>query len=791
MKKNIFSMGLMAAAALTLTTNCAKTEADFNQAEGAPFELIATSAETKVANDGMATKWSANDQINVFYAEAGSTTYTSAGKFTTATGGSSVTFNGTISGTLNDNNDWYAFYPYDSNLTTPKNTTRYCSVGGNQTQGETATATAHLAGSKFPLYGNAKNVAKGTTPTIEMKQAMSVVKVHVTNNSGMGLLVNTVTFSTEDYTIGGQYYIDFSGDTPVFEEKSGSVNKSVTLTVTNGKALVNGASADFYIGIVPFVAASGKKMTVKVNDYSKEITLASQATFESGKIKTLNFNYDHVATPASLPFSIDGTGGRAAYSSTDGLSSYGLGSDYAAKNHSPYLVKFDGTGDYVQVYFDKQAAKVGFGVKMIGGNATTHIDVTGSSDGLSFTQIQRFTISGNQNDVLNFETTEDIDAAYRFIRLVFDKGTSGSNVGLGPVSISVPSTAPVINASNITGVAVTGTTTTFAYTINNFAAADDVSVKEVDGTVVTSAVVTAPGTVSYTVSPNYGTGSANGSITLTSVNEGIDKVVSVTQVGETFSTNAPSTITLAKNSGTDSFTITTPSYGWASTVTPEDGMNLTISPTSGDANSNAQTITINSTTAATANEQTLGTIVIYRNGNSSDPQKKTIVVKKAANAVGTSWVETALADLTSSDEFVIVGNGRSMSNGNGTANPPSAAAVTVSNGVITSTVTDAITWTLQGNSTDGYTFYPKGVTNKWLYCNTTASSSSNNNMRIGTGTRKVFVLENYGGKSYLVTKDSNTKRYVCVYNNSDWRGYVQSSVSNNVTDTKFYKKVTE
>lgn len=789
MKKNIFSMGLIAAAALTLTTNCAKTEADFNQAEGTQFELIATSAETKVANDGMATRWSANDQINVFYAEAGSTSYTSAGKFTTATGGSSVTFTGTISGTLNDNNDWYAFYPYDSNLTTPKNTTRYCSVGGNQTQGASATATAHLAGDKFPLYGNAKNVANGTTPTIEMKQAMSVVKVHVTNNSGMGLLVNNVTFSTEDYAIGGQYYIDFSGDTPVFAEKSGSVNKSVTLTVTNGKALVNGASADFYIGIVPFVAASGKKITVKVNDYSKEITLASQATFESGKIKTLNFNYDHVATPASLPFSIDGTGGSAAYSSTDGLSSYGIGSDYASGN-SPYLVKFDGTGDYVQVFFDKSAAKVGFGVKMIGGNKTTHIDVTGSSDGLSFTQIQRFTISGSQNDVLNFETTEEIDAAYRFIRIAFDKGSSGSNVGLGPVSISLPSTDPVILASNITGVAVMGTTTTFAYTINNFTAADDVSVKEVDGAVVTSAVVTAPGTVSYTVSANYGTGSANGSITLTSANEGIDKVVSVTQVGETFSTNAPSTITLAKNSGTDSFTITTPSYGWSSTVTPEDGMNLTISPTSGDANSNAQTITINSTTAATANEQTLGTIVIYRNGNSSDPQKKTIVVKKAANAVGTSWVLTALADLTSSDEFVIVGNGRSMSNGNGTANPPSAAAaVTVSNGVITSTVTDAITWTLQGNSTDGYTFYPKGVTDKWLYCTTTAKSGTNNNMRIGTGTRKVFVLEKKGENNYLVTKDSNTKRYVCVYNDSDWRGYVESSIV--ATDTKFYKKVTE
>ena len=233
----------------------------------------------------------------------------------------------------------------------------------------------------------------------------------------------------------------------------------------------------------------------------------------------------------------------------------------------------------------------------------------------------------------------------------------------------------------------------------------------------------------------------------------------------------------------------TPSFGWASTVTAGDGKNLSITPVSGDANASAQTITISSSTAATNVEQVLGTIVIYRNGNTSDNQKVSITVKKAANASGISWVETALADLTSSDEFVIVGNGRSLSSSNGTSSSPTAAAVTVANGKITSTVTDAITWTLTGNGTDGYTFYPKGSTTTWLYCNTTADKSSNTNIRVGTGNRKVFVLETLNSKNYLVTKDDYTKRYVCVYSNTDWRGYVQSSVVS--TDTKFYKKVAE
>ena len=160
----------------------------------------------------------------------------------------------------------------------------------------------------------------------------------------------------------------------------------------------------------------------------------------------------------------------------------------------------------------------------------------------------------------------------------------------------------------------------------------------------------------------------------------------------------------------------------------------------------------------------------------------------------TSWVETPLASITASDEFVIVGNGYSLSNGNGTTSAPTATKVTISAGKITSTVTDEIIWTLSGDSTNGYTFYPKGSTETWLYCSTNADSGSNNNIRVGSGARKAFLLESKDGNNYLVTNDSKVKRFVCQYNNSDWRGYISGSISSgnkNVTDTKFYKKVTE
>ena len=83
------------------------------------------------------------------------------------------------------------------------------------------------------------------------------------------------------------------------------------------------------------------------------------------------------------------------------------------------------------------------------------------------------------------------------------------------------------------------------------------------------------------------------------------------------------------------------------------------------------------------------------------------------------WVLTNLADLTASDVFVIVGNNGSdyaMSNDGGTTSAPSAVAVTVTGNEITSSVASTIKWTVSGDATNGYIFYPNGSTETWLYC---------------------------------------------------------------------------
>ena len=153
------------------------------------------------------------------------------------------------------------------------------------------------------------------------------------------------------------------------------------------------------------------------------------------------------------------------------MTTYGLGSDYSSSN-SPYLVKFDTTGDYIQVRTDGQPGKVTIGVKMLGGASTSTITVQGSSDGVTFTDVQALTISGSQNDILTLETTSSFAATDRYVRLLF---TKGSNVGVGPITIAVPSNEPEIVASNV-AVAYDATSGTIAFTVN----------KAVDGGVLTA-----------------------------------------------------------------------------------------------------------------------------------------------------------------------------------------------------------------------------------------------------------------------------------------------------------------
>ena len=132
---------------------------------------------------------------------------------------------------------------------------------------------------------------------------------------------------------------------------------------------------------------------------------------------------------ATLP--VDYSFGNGKGSLPNGVSHFGLGDNYAELN-APYRLKFDNTGDYLQIQVDGAVGKIIFEVKMLGGNSTSYFQLQGSSDGTSFDNIEEFTISGDQDDVITCTTSENIDDSYRYFKFVF---TKGSNVGFGKLQL--------------------------------------------------------------------------------------------------------------------------------------------------------------------------------------------------------------------------------------------------------------------------------------------------------------------------------------------------------------------
>ena len=305
MKKQIISWGMMLAAAFTLT-NCAQEIENPNEqpeTAGYPFEVVASTVDTKTVNDGMSTKWVEGDQINLFHAVTDGTEYKNNGAFTVKDV-EEGTFNGNLCETLDpeEEYDWYAIYPYNERVETPAAQTEgYTYIGYSTGLNQTGyDSMASLKGSVCPLYGVLKACSAGSTPEFEMNHLSSVVAITVTNNTEEPLTITTASLTAEEDLV-GSYYIDIT-KTPVEYTPSSAnyVKKTATVNVSDGTPLAQGESAVLYLAIKPFTAATGEKLVLSVNGYSKELTMPKDVTFSAGKIKTLNFSYDNTAKAENI-----------------------------------------------------------------------------------------------------------------------------------------------------------------------------------------------------------------------------------------------------------------------------------------------------------------------------------------------------------------------------------------------------------------------------------------------------------------------------------------------------------
>lgn len=317
MKKALFFAGLAAAFAFT---GCNR-EADL-AGNGKSVNIILSNVDTRTVNESMSTLWADNDELTVFYAPAGTETWSANTKFT-VTDASTNRATGEVELTA-DAYDWYLFYPYTRQLPNPTTLnpegstyerSGYTTVGGQfQTQAGDGDM-AHLAGKKVPVYGNVKNVAAADMPVVTMKNAAAVVRFAVQNKLSEPIHILSVKFTAPEDIV-GTYYIDFSGDAPSFVG-SGDTYVFDNVTVTNGNPLSIAADVtpEFYAVIKPFTAPAGSKLKVEIEAESadglkrgsvtKEVTLTEAATFQAGKFKTLNLKFDGTLTKVTaeeLPY---------------------------------------------------------------------------------------------------------------------------------------------------------------------------------------------------------------------------------------------------------------------------------------------------------------------------------------------------------------------------------------------------------------------------------------------------------------------------------------------------------
>ena len=215
--------------------------------------------------------------------------------------------------------------------------------------------------------------------------------------------------------------------TPAFSVAAGEVAIGTTVSLS--------CDTD---GATIYYTTNGTTPTTRSSVYSSALTINTAQTIKAIAVKD-GYANSEVASASytvidytSLPFNWAG-GTSTAIAAVAGVTTSGLGSDYADSN-APYRIKMDGVGDYIQVKTNAKPGKVYVNVKMIGGGSTSKIKVQESADGTSFTDVEELTISGSMNDVLNLVTTNDINAASRYIKII--KSVHGSNIGVGAITIT-------------------------------------------------------------------------------------------------------------------------------------------------------------------------------------------------------------------------------------------------------------------------------------------------------------------------------------------------------------------
>lgn len=806
MKKYLSFFALVAVVAMTLISCSKESDNTPVNEDGAQMKTIKVrtgiATKTTLNSDHSNLLWSTGDKISLF--NNVNTTNTqlsySAGEYIEVTVPTTTT-------------EIYMHYPYyNGNTSGPTSASVYIDAAQTQVN------PGELAGKYYPM------VAKGTVTSdnkaiVQFYPVAGALALNIYNTGLSGTeTVQSVTVTPDGANTGfiGRQTTNLTSDNIKYSSTSGT-NTSVTVTLTNGLSLSNTAPANkkTFDGQIYVCLAKQSYKSVKFEITTDKciytITSSSTTAFDlvNNDFVPVNINlarasYVKKIYSTSFDYPLVKEGGSTLYNTgnqyegvdpggkTSWYITYGNWADGNSAQFRIYNGTGGGFGELAQKFDCSEVKYVTYEARANNSNATLTLTPYYSTDkGSTWTAIsadaQEMTTTSTKYTFTVSPTGEHSRVRVKLVISGTRPASSNTQVTIDNLIIFGNGAIledPSISADNISDVPAFGVTSTLSYTLNNFSGSDDVTAT-CDGTVVSSASVTSSGTVTYTVAPNYETSAKSGSITLTSTTAGVSKEVRVSQPGETFSVSSE-TITILKDATSETFTITTPTFGWATTVTPEEGKNLSSTPTSGDGNTTAQTITVNSTTSASASEQTLGTIVVYRNGNTSDPQKKTITIKKASNIDAATY--TKVTSITSGAEYLVCETTANKIINGYNSNHLSTTAVTITGGTTITGNDDIDSYTfiitaLTGDDSGYYSIYFKNTSK---YIGYSSGTNYKQSTSVSDNSYKWSISIDENGVATITNKETSA-RYWGYNGSSDFRPYSNGSGYNNTRPVLFKK----
>lgn len=313
MKKILFATMVITAMAV----GCQEAELENGAiSNGEVFKISAALPETKTTfdPDGYQVAWEADDELTVIINS------NDAYKFTKSAGANDFEATGV---SLQERvNTYHVLYPYNSHVqevdaegfTSRNGQKTYVSIP-DQTAETQATVdnTDHIKG---VMYGyTTADISE--TPSIQMHQLTTLLKIAVTNSSAEAIEVQSITVSTDapDQYLSGTFFINLeTGE--VESSGEGYTDNYTTLEVSNGR-IEAGATGTFWVSSNPFSVPVGSTLTIAVGtdkgSVSDERTYQENIDFQAGTVNSASFEYsepdaiEHITVAAFLEKSVSAT----------------------------------------------------------------------------------------------------------------------------------------------------------------------------------------------------------------------------------------------------------------------------------------------------------------------------------------------------------------------------------------------------------------------------------------------------------------------------------------------------